>query len=87
MVLFVLQNRFERVFLQSFCFIIKIIQGSDTTFSLEFFFFSGQSLVEGERERKKKNLTNSKTSRQKLHTMGKTSKIVINYSVTKLKYW
>lgn len=50
------------------------------------FFFSGQSLVEGEREREK-NLANSKTTRQKLHTMGKTSKIVINYSVTKLKYW
>lgn len=78
----------KRVFLQSFCFIIKIIQGKwhDFFFRVFFFFFWTKSSRGRERE-EKKNLTNSKTSRQKLHTMGKTSKIVINYSVTKLKYW
>ena len=48
----------KRVFLQSFCFIIKIIQGKWHDFSLEiflffFFFLAGQSLVRG-REREKK---------------------------------
>lgn len=44
----------KRVFLQSFCFIIKIIQGKWHDFSFEIF-FSGQSIVKGKSGGKKSN--------------------------------